>query len=675
MAGRTADISTSSFKPLSLDEIMTVPLAKQKQEDQANLVLDDLSLIEQNSLDIDKDYVGGQVAAFQNEAAALADQIATKGVDRNLINKTRRLRARKNQEFSIQGKTGRANAAYNEQKANEAAIMARKDLTAEQKRLGLAEAKKNYLGTVADGKYENYIGAAYQPIMEKAVTLGAKMTPEMVAHTLGIKKDEDTGMWIKGDYSSSTLTPEDISQATYLALKSDPAVMEYVNEMERLNPNVSAEQLLRDATASAGQVGQVSKTDTKSTVLSSGLQAGLVDPKKGQHNNNEGWDTLHLDLGEGVWDRTSGLPRPEDINQGKIFDANGKMTPQSEVDASEAQRKTSIRKTYEAAQGKTDSYFNAWERAGLDVKLDDDTWAQERQRQTREGVEKIRENYPELSVKSEDGKINATDQQIYNAYANGQKAKAKTYGTVISAKNLGNAFNNERDILLGTGESNGTFAHKHMQTPGHASGRPEVVAHQLGFEDMAEFNAAMRKGQVMGIAPSHAEMPGAYAVSIELPESFGDDKGQAKIIYVKNDGNVTKSFSGVDQMNKAITNGIDYDDTLPTVISSGGVPLYQTITTDLDVPNERFEAFIVRSSKPVSRDQLKEYEGTWKPIRTKNNDKAWAPFVDGKYVPNIIRLSQHEEIQRSTNAVRKMYDNTLNDKFTRTDLKNQNNPK
>ena len=204
MAGRTPDISTSSFKPLSLDEIMMVPLAKQAQEDQATLALDELSKLEAQSLDVDKQYVAGQVDAFQNEASFISDQLMNQGVDRNLINKTKALRARKNKEFSIHGKTGQANAAFNQYQANKKSIMARGDLTAQQKKLGLAKAQSDYVGVVEGGQYQDYVGTAYQDVMKKGREIVKQMTPEQKAGALGMTIDEN-GMYRDGKYTYKRL--------------------------------------------------------------------------------------------------------------------------------------------------------------------------------------------------------------------------------------------------------------------------------------------------------------------------------------------------------------------------------------------------------------------------------------------------------------------------------------
>ena len=110
--------TTASFKPLSLDEIMLVPLAKQKAEDQMIMDMDELDLMATNALGADQGYVNAQKDAFMNEVSSARDRLMTEGVDRSLINKFKGLRSRKNLEFSVNGNTGKANVAYNAMQLN-----------------------------------------------------------------------------------------------------------------------------------------------------------------------------------------------------------------------------------------------------------------------------------------------------------------------------------------------------------------------------------------------------------------------------------------------------------------------------------------------------------------------------------------------------------------------------
>ena len=181
----TPTVTTASFKPLSLDEIMLVPLTKQKAEDQMIMDMDELDLMATNSLGADNAYVNAQRDAFKGEVGSVRDRLMTEGVDRSLINKFKGLRSRKNLEFSVNGNTGKANAAYNTMQLNKKNIMNDSKLSSEQKRLGILEAEGAYnnAGGVSSGaEYVDYIGNEYVDTNAEAQKIAAQNIE--VYHTL-----------------------------------------------------------------------------------------------------------------------------------------------------------------------------------------------------------------------------------------------------------------------------------------------------------------------------------------------------------------------------------------------------------------------------------------------------------------------------------------------------------
>ena len=281
MAGINPDISTSSFKPLSLDEIMMVPLAKQQQENTSQLALDEFAALESNSLEADNSYVSGQIGAFKKEAGSLSDQLMERGVDASLVNKVRGLRNRKTNELSLTGKTGQASAAYNQFKTNEQNIMNRKDLSDAQKRAGLAEANKIYAdagGASAGAKYENYNGVAQVNLSDKALELVSKMSPEQKAGMLGdgVWYDKASGLYRDGTYKNSVLSADRIQRITYQALKNDPDVADYLAEVDRLGIG-NSESLLFNASADAANIGQKSNTSETHTIIQDKIAQSLLN--------------------------------------------------------------------------------------------------------------------------------------------------------------------------------------------------------------------------------------------------------------------------------------------------------------------------------------------------------------------------------------------------------------
>ena len=293
MAGRTSNITTSSFKPLDLEEIMAVPLAKQQQEDQASLAIDDLSSLESNALEADREYVSNQIKALQDEASLYADQLMNQGVDSNLINKIKNLRKRKNKEFSLEGGVGKASAAYNEFKENEKFIMSRKDLSDQQKALGLAMARKNYAdsgGAANQAQYENYIGASQVDLEKRGREIASLMTPQEIAGMLEMDYDEETGMYTDGTYSTKTLSANDISRVVYQALKNDQGVKDYLAEVDRLGIGDS-ESMLRNSSRNAGNIFQRKDYSENRKILNPSWSNRSVSGNRIVDPNNNSWDS------------------------------------------------------------------------------------------------------------------------------------------------------------------------------------------------------------------------------------------------------------------------------------------------------------------------------------------------------------------------------------------------
>jgi hypothetical protein len=108
MPGRTADISTSSFKPLSLDEIMMVPLAKQKMEDDFLAKSDKFSELEASTASVDQERASRILGEFKGRASGLSDNIINSGVSRSEFNKLRSLKSEVQNEYGSEGFIGNA---------------------------------------------------------------------------------------------------------------------------------------------------------------------------------------------------------------------------------------------------------------------------------------------------------------------------------------------------------------------------------------------------------------------------------------------------------------------------------------------------------------------------------------------------------------------------------------
>tara|TARA_R110000796_G_scaffold181330_1_gene297933 strand:- start:76813 stop:78825 length:2013 start_codon:yes stop_codon:yes gene_type:complete len=654
MAGINPDISTSSFKPLSLDEIMMVPLAKQKQEDTTQLALDEFAALESQALGSDKDYVSGQIGAFKKEAGALSDQLMTGGVDRSLINKVRGLRNRKTSELSLEGKTGQAAAAYNQYKANEKNIMNRKDLTSDQKRLGLQEALTNYEtagGAAGGGQFQDFVGASHIDIMAKGRDIAAKMTPQEIAKATGVTIDEN-GYYRDNGYVYKTLPAHHIEKVIKQALEGDQDLMAYAKELERLGIANAEEEILKSA-QSAGNVFQRKDTNEKSTLLSSKMQPTQLDPNQGMIDTDQPWDTQDIPYQDGIWNHAFSLIDEKKANE---FFVNG-MLPDQDPKYNEA-REAQIAKDIALIKELPIS----WKEKNMQLMsygMNNKSYEtlNKEQRELKENLGALRENNPVLNdlkpaVMNPDGSVKEparpwSDKEVYDIYKNGTLKAEKTMSKVIKPVNPSSTFVKLGEDLIGSGDRNGNFATKHMKIAGHPSGGKDVIASQLDLSDTAEFNAIVRKtGKVIGFAPGHIEMPGAFAVQIELED------GSTPIVYMQNDGKPKQMLGTVSRMNEAIKTGVNYQ--RQQVRGAGGQVINEMVVTELNPNSKSYEAATIRSETEYTKDELDQLNfqrvaGSGAVQLAMNDDGT-------PVMPKVYKLMYDDEMQRSINNVTAYYD-------------------
>lgn len=653
MAGITPDISTSSFKPLSLDEILMVPLAKQEQEDKAQLALDEFAALESQSLGPDKEYVAGQIGAFKQEASSLTDQLLNQGVDRNLVNKVKTLRNKKTNELSLSGKTGQAAAAYNQYKENEKAIMSRKDLTAEQKKLGLQEALTNYQGVASGGQYQDYIGTAHIDILNKAYDIADKMTPQQIADATGITMDKD-GFYRDESYVYKDLPAEHIEKVIKQALESDLDLMAYASEIDRLGIANASEEIAK-AAQSAGNVFQVKDRSRRFDLLPANMQSNKIDPNKGMINTENVWDTMNITYTEGVWNETFNLPSQEKTNEWFV---NG-MLPEQSPKYDEA-RELKIAQERELIKKSPIS----WKDKNLELlsyDMNNKTYQQlnKEQAELKASLDELRKNSPVLNsfkpeVKDEAGNVVEpsrpwTDKEVYDIYMNGAKNAEKSMSMIIKPQNPSSTFVALGKELIGSGDANGTFATKYMKIAGYEGGSKEVIAEQLDLEPQ-EFNAIVRKtGRVLGFAPGHIEMPGAFAVQIELED------GSTPVIYMQNDGKPKDMLGSISKMNEAIKTGKNYVNTKRRSNVSNDV-INEMVITELNPQTKGYEAAVIRSKTEYTKDELDKMQ--FKRATTESGATALvAVNDDGTTIePKVFKFFYDEEMQRSINQVTSYYD-------------------
>jgi hypothetical protein len=110
--GRYSNLSTASFKPLDLQTIMMVPMAKQKQHDEAKLAASEYASLQAQSLGQDKDAVDARLGELRGDADRITSSLLDRGVDRNTMTSLQKLKREKDKEFSSEGLIGAAQSNY-----------------------------------------------------------------------------------------------------------------------------------------------------------------------------------------------------------------------------------------------------------------------------------------------------------------------------------------------------------------------------------------------------------------------------------------------------------------------------------------------------------------------------------------------------------------------------------
>lgn len=112
MANRYSNLSTSRFDPLSMEEIMAVPLAKQAQHDATQTAADEYSALQSQRLSKDAEAVDSRLKELRGKADGISDSLLETGVNKNLTRQLRNLKREKEKEFGQEGLVGAAAANY-----------------------------------------------------------------------------------------------------------------------------------------------------------------------------------------------------------------------------------------------------------------------------------------------------------------------------------------------------------------------------------------------------------------------------------------------------------------------------------------------------------------------------------------------------------------------------------
>jgi len=155
---RYSNYSTSQFQPLSLDEIMMIPMAKQANHDK---LANDAAMLEQsdfNRLQGDDPISNQELDDYHNKVRKLSEDLYATGYNPHVANKLKELNKEYNQNMSATGKWGRRQSNYNAYNAYKDEIMKNKDWSqADMQKLAYLSGS-NFKTDNEDGTFNNFQG-------------------------------------------------------------------------------------------------------------------------------------------------------------------------------------------------------------------------------------------------------------------------------------------------------------------------------------------------------------------------------------------------------------------------------------------------------------------------------------------------------------------------------------
>lgn len=250
MANRYTNLTPATFNPMSVEEIMMVPLARQKMHDDALASSEEMGIFDVNRLQVDDQEVQKGIDSFKQQLTGIQDQIFEKGADKSLTRNLLKLKRERDSFLSNDGVGGRAQNAYNAYQENVKNILANKEATASEQQEQIMFAKRQYEesgGVANNAQYNYYQGFDSVDVTGKLVSYGDKLEP-VIKMTSGWYRDpNEEGLWRNGERTTRKLPIADIQEALAKAATGDKDIMDYLMERQRINPGFDARETLMSA--------------------------------------------------------------------------------------------------------------------------------------------------------------------------------------------------------------------------------------------------------------------------------------------------------------------------------------------------------------------------------------------------------------------------------------------
>lgn len=255
------NLTPAKFNPLSLQEIMMVPLARQKQHEEQEAKINELG-INLNSLAQDRDYYNSKINEFQTEQDKYIDELSERGVSKSLTKNLTGL-SRKRRDF-LANDGAKIQDAYDQHQALVKRIMdiPEDKMNMANKQAYINQSLKDYQGVKAGGSYTPFYGANDYDGLTESLKFADEITPQTLKNYLLDSKtgkiNQIGGEWgvgsvgnipefIKNNYESIIKNPNKIRKLVSFKLNSDPNFNAYINAQAKVmgvDPNKYKESLV-----------------------------------------------------------------------------------------------------------------------------------------------------------------------------------------------------------------------------------------------------------------------------------------------------------------------------------------------------------------------------------------------------------------------------------------------
>lgn len=254
---RYTQITPSVFDPMTMQEIFSVPLAKQKRHDDTLAQLDNLGAFDVNRLSEDDATARAFLDKYQNDVDAQVNSILDSGVNGQSIRGVRALANRRNKWLSSDQEGGKMQAnyqAYQDYKTTLDEALKSGDLPLARYNALLGNARSEYEGGVAQNKNLKLWAPAQEVDVAEYLKPFAKdisENPVFIEQYSGMYQDPNgSGLWID-EKTGNEFHPQDaINNALYNYAMSNANIRSLLGQSQQLGLIPDPEKYLENITRS-----------------------------------------------------------------------------------------------------------------------------------------------------------------------------------------------------------------------------------------------------------------------------------------------------------------------------------------------------------------------------------------------------------------------------------------